>query len=274
MNAYNYTFCSRYVCYLSGFSLVGGLRSLGSALRRSSRMCLSPTNNREPTPPNAINKSVKVASKPHQKETPQKEPAKTEPHNVLPDDLNHNVETAVKSIEVIAETGRKVKGHRKLVEQSRVGDIVLTPVVESHQVCRETLQSEGQRVEVVTGSSVLSTAGEKENMHVHTNQRDVMPHESASDKHSPSSTLKMQNGSAKLDKRTEREVGDEPKETRSPVREFSHVKESGLKPRILHLSNTHSGAVSGRGLQSREDSFEFEEVRTKKFCFLIKINRG
>lgn len=232
-------------------------------------MSPSPTNIRGPTPTNITNKSVKVASEPLQKE-----PAKTEPHNVLPDDLNHNVETAVKGIEVIAETGRKVKGHRKLVEQSRVGDIVLTPVVEPLQVCRETLQSEGQRVEVVTGSTVLSRAGETENMHVHTNQRDNMPHQSASDTHNPSSTLKMQIGSAKLDKRAEREVSDEPSETRSPVREFNHEKGSVLKPRILHLSNIHSGAVTGRGLQSREDSFEFEEVRTKKICFLIKIDGG
>ncbi|XP_030830741.1 uncharacterized protein LOC575011 isoform X2 [Strongylocentrotus purpuratus] len=219
-----------------GFSLVGGLRSLGSALRRSSRMSLSPT------PPNITNKSVKVASEPQQKE-----PVKTEPHNVLPDDLNHNVETAVKSIEVIAETGRRVKGHRKLVQQSRVGDIVLTPVVESHQVCCETLRSEGQRVEVVTGS-----------------RRDVMPHRSASDRHNPSTTLKLQSGSAKLDKRTEREVGDEPSEARSPVREFNQEKGSVLKPRISQLSNTHSGAATGRGLQSREDSFEFEELSSEE----------
>ncbi|XP_063969098.1 uncharacterized protein LOC129254487 isoform X1 [Lytechinus pictus] len=241
-----------------GFSLVGGLRSLGPALRRSSRMSTSPIIGREPTPSNVNSTPVNVIVEPQheQKETQQNKLLKKEPYKGLPDDdLNHNVETVQTQKGVKYEKGHKIKGHHKLVEQSNVDDIELTPIGESSPVGHKTLHGEGQRTEVISVSTAPSTGQEKENMNVLKNQRNDPPCRLGS---------KIQSGCSNLGRRPQREVDIEPNEKCSVMKEISQEKGLALQPRIAQLSNTHTGTVTGHGLHSREDSFEFEELSSEE----------
>ncbi|XP_041480305.1 uncharacterized protein LOC121427793 isoform X2 [Lytechinus variegatus] len=241
-----------------GFSLVGGLRSLGPALRRSSRMSTSPIIGREPTPPNVNSTPVNVIVEPQheQKETQQNKPPRKEPCKELPDDdLNHNVETVQTQKEVKYEMGHKIKGHHKLVEQSNVDDIELTPIGESSPVGHKTVHGKSQRTEVTSVSTAPSTGQEKENMNVLKNQRNNLPCRLGS---------KIQSGCSNLGRRPQREVDIEPNEKCSVMKEINQEKGLALQPRIAQLSNTHPGTVTGQGLHSREDSFEFEELSSEE----------